>query len=101
MNRRRGGLTIVELLVVAVLGALVVTAAYQVLITNQRTYTAQNAQIQGQQTVRAGLDVLFGELRELSRAGGDVLAIASDSVKVRAGRNFGLVCGVEDRKSVE
>ena len=45
MNRTRAGFTIVELLVVTVLGALVVAATYQVLLTNQRTYTAQNAQI--------------------------------------------------------
>lgn len=84
----------VELMVVSVLGALVVAATYQVLITNQRTYTAQNVQIQSQQTVRAGLDVLFAELRELSRAGGDIQAFGPDSLKMRAIRRFGLVCGV-------
>jgi prepilin-type N-terminal cleavage/methylation domain-containing protein len=94
MNRNRSGFTIVELLVVAVLGSLVVAATYQVLLTNQRTYTAQNAQIQGQQTVRAGLDVLFGELRELSRTGSDIQAFGGDSLKVRAMRKFGLACGV-------
>lgn len=93
--KNRAGFTLVELLVVSVLGALVVGAAYQVLIVNQRTYTAQNAQIQSQQTVRAGLDVLFGELREISSSGNDIRAFAADSLKVRAGRNFGLVCGVD------
>ena len=90
--KNRAGFTLVELLIVSVLGALLVAAAYQVLLVNQRTYTAQNAQIQAQQTVRAGLDVLFGELRELSRTGSDVRAFGPDSLKVRAGRNFGLVC---------
>jgi prepilin-type N-terminal cleavage/methylation domain-containing protein len=94
MNRNRSGFTIVELLVVAVLGSLVVAATYQVLLTNQRTYTAQNAQIQSQQTVRAGLDVLFGELRELSRTGSDIQAFGGDSLKVRAMRKFGLACAV-------
>jgi prepilin-type N-terminal cleavage/methylation domain-containing protein len=92
--RKRAGFTIVELLIVAVLGSLVAGAAYQVLLVNQRTYTAQNAQIQGQQNVRAGLDVLFGELREVSRVGGDVVSIGTDSIRVRVGRNFGLVCAV-------
>ncbi len=94
MNRKRGGFTIIEMMIVAVLGALVVAATYQVLLTNQRTYTAQNAQIQGQQTVRAGMDVLFSELRELSRLGGDILAFGSDTLKVRSMRKFGLVCAV-------
>ena len=93
--KNRSGFTLVELLIVAVLGALVVAAAYQVLLVNQRTYTEQNAQIQAQQTTRAGMDVLFGELREISRAGGDVIAFASDSLRIRAGRNFGLVCAAD------
>jgi prepilin-type N-terminal cleavage/methylation domain-containing protein len=94
MTRSRRGFTIVELLIVAVLGSLVVGAAYQVLVTNQRTYTAQNAQIQSQQTVRAGMDVLFGELRELSRTGLDIQAFGTDTLKVRAMRKFGLACAV-------
>jgi Tfp pilus assembly protein PilW len=78
-----------------VLGSLVVMAVYQVLLTNQRTYTAQNAQITAQQTVRAATDVLSGELRELSLKGTDILAIGSDSLKVRAVRKFGLVCATD------
>ena len=38
---RRNGFTVVELLMVSVLGALVVGVTYQVLILNQRTYIAQ------------------------------------------------------------
>lgn len=91
--RRAEGFTLVELLVVAVVGAMVVAATYQVLLVNQRTYTAQNAQIEGQQTVRAGLDVLFSELRELS-TDGDILGFGSDSLRVRVMRRFGLVCAV-------
>lgn len=93
-NRTRGGFTIIELLIVAVLGALVVGAIYQVLIVNQRTYTAQNAQIQSQQTVRAGMDLLSSEVRELSRRGGDILGAGYDSISVRAMRRFGQVCAV-------
>ena len=89
-NRR--GFTLVELLVVAVVGALVVAATYQVLLVNQRTYAANTAQIQGQETVRAGMDVLYGELRELSSSGGDILAFGGDSLKVRVMRHFGVVC---------
>lgn len=94
MRTKRGGFTMVEMLVVTVLGSLVVLAVYQVLLTNQRTYTAQNAQITSQQTVRAGMDVLTGELRELSRQGTDILAFGADSLKVRTQRKFGLACSV-------
>lgn len=91
-RQARGGFTLVELLVVTVLGGLVIMASLEILITNQRTYTAQSAQIQGQQSTRAAMDVLFAELREVSAAGGDLVAMASDSIRIRAMRKFGIVC---------
>lgn len=94
--RGRRGFTLIELLVVVVLGSLVLLAALQILVTNQRTYTAQNAVIQGQQSTRLGLEVLFNELREVSPPGGDILAMSSDSIRVRLMRKFSLVCEVWD-----
>lgn len=95
MNRSRGGFTLVELIVVAVLGALLMAAALQVLITNQQSSRIQTAQIQGQQTTRAALDVLWGELREVSTRGGDLLSMSQDSLRVRVMRTFGLACAID------
>ncbi len=95
MNMNRRGFTLVEMIVVTVLGAVVIMASMQVLITNQRTYTAQNAKIRGQQTTRAALDVLTAELREISAQGGDLLALGSDSVTIRTMRKFGVTCIVD------
>jgi prepilin-type N-terminal cleavage/methylation domain-containing protein len=92
MTRDRRGFTLVELLMVIVLGSLVVMAALQVLITNQRTYAAQNAVISGQQSTRMALEVLFNELRELSPPGGDIMMMSEDSLRVRLMRKFGIVC---------
>lgn len=92
MTRDRNGFTLVELIVVAVLGTLVLGAALQVLLVNQRVYTAQAATISGQQGTRMTLDVLFNELREVSPAGGDILAMSGDSLRVRLMRKFGIVC---------
>jgi len=94
MKRDRRGFTLVELIVVTVLGAVLIAASLQVLVTNQRTYTAQAARIKGQQSTRAALDVLYNELREISAQGGDVLAMTSKSITVRSMRKFGVVCSL-------
>jgi prepilin-type N-terminal cleavage/methylation domain-containing protein len=96
MNTRdRRGFTLVELMIVAVVGAMVVGATYQIMLSSQRALTIQTAQVQSQQTVRAGLDILFAEIRELSRAEGDILTMGPDRIQIRAMRAFGLVCGVD------
>ena len=95
MNKAdRGGFTLEELMFVVVIGALVLGAIYQMMLSSQRALTIQTAQIQGQQTVRAGIDILFSELRELSGSEGDILTMESDRIEIRAMRAFGLVCGV-------
>ncbi len=91
----RRGFTLVELMIVAVVGAMVVGATYQIMLSSQRALTIQTAQVQSQQTVRAGLDILFAELRELSRAEGDILTMGPDRIEIRAMRAFGLVCDVD------
>jgi prepilin-type N-terminal cleavage/methylation domain-containing protein len=90
MGRR--GFTLVELLLVAVLGSFILMAIYGVLVTHQRTYTVHAANMQGQQTVRAGMDLLFGELREISPSGGDIVAMSATSITIRVMRAAGLVC---------
>jgi prepilin-type N-terminal cleavage/methylation domain-containing protein len=92
MATDKRGFTLVELLIVVVLGGLVLASTYQVLVANQRTYTVQAAQIRGQQTIRAGVDVLFGELREISAPGGDLLTFGADSLTIRTMRAVGLAC---------
>lgn len=90
MNRR--GLTLVELLVVAIIGTLLLLAAYQVLVTNRRVFTVQNSRVNVQQVTRSAMDVLFAELREVSSMGSDVVAMGPDSLAVRAMRKIGAVC---------
>jgi prepilin-type N-terminal cleavage/methylation domain-containing protein len=95
MTRGRKGFTLIELLIVTVLGALVVLASLQVLLVNRRAYTAQAATIAGQQTTRMGVEILFAELRELSPAGGDILEMTQDSLRVRLMRKFSIVCATD------
>ena len=92
MKTNRRGFTLVELLIVSVLGSLVLLASLQVLMVNSRTYRAQAATIAGQQTTRMAVEVLFAELREVSPPGGDIMAMSADSITVRLMRKFALVC---------
>jgi prepilin-type N-terminal cleavage/methylation domain-containing protein len=92
--KNRRGFTLVELIVVALVGAVLMGATYQVLITNQRTYTVQNEETRARQIVRSGSDVLFTELREVSAAGGDILEIDDTSLRIKVMRSYGLACDV-------
>jgi prepilin-type N-terminal cleavage/methylation domain-containing protein len=92
--RDRQGMTLVELLIAMVAATAVMWAAYQVLVTNQRVYTVQREQVVGHQTVRAGSEVLFNELREISPTEGDLVSMSANEVTLRGMRGFGLVCQV-------
>ncbi len=93
-EENRGGFTLVELLIVTVLGALVMGAMYQVLITNQRTYATQNANVQANQTLRGGMEALFAELREISPQDGDLLSTSATGMRIRASRAPAIVCSI-------
>jgi prepilin-type N-terminal cleavage/methylation domain-containing protein len=89
---RARGFTLSELVVALVLATVVIGAAYQVLVSSQRFYLAQAAVLEVHQGMRTVVQVLSGELRELDAAGGDVVAIAPDSVSIRAARRLEFVC---------
>lgn len=98
MTVRRGGFTLVEFMVVVVLGGVVVGAVYQSLIAQQRTYQVSGAMIQDQETLRAAVGILETELREVgarggaARGGSDILVAERDSVSFRAQRKLGVIC---------
>lgn len=90
LNRR--GLTLVELLVALVLMGIVSMGIYRVLINNQRVYQAQTQRIDLQQNIRAAVNILPAEFRELDAADGDILAMTSTSITIRAMRQLAIVC---------
>lgn len=98
MDTRRPGFTLVEFLVVAVLGTLVIGGLYQTLIAQERSYRVSSGMMQNQDAVRTAIGILESELREVgalggvSRGGSDILVAAPDSVVFRAQRNLAVVC---------
>lgn len=92
MSRGRRGFTMIELLVALVLLGLVSTAIYRVLVNNQRLYMAQTQRIDLSQNIRAAATILPAELRELDAFDGDIIAMSSDSLFIRAMRWLSFVC---------
>ena len=95
MKARRSGFTLVELLVVVVIGALVLGAVYQTLITQERSIRQSYAVIGTQQNSRMAIQVLGSELREISATDNDITAATANSISLRALRKAGVVCGID------
>ncbi|MEZ4416773.1 MAG: prepilin-type N-terminal cleavage/methylation domain-containing protein [Gemmatimonadota bacterium] len=96
----RKGFTLIEMLIVSVVGAVVVISMFQMIVGQQRAFTLQAATLDARQTLRAGLELMANELREVSALGGDVLTIDDDSIQVRSMQQMGLVCAVSPSSPV-
>jgi prepilin-type N-terminal cleavage/methylation domain-containing protein len=90
MNRR--AFTLAELLVGLVLFGMVSVGLYRLLVGTQRIYQSQSQQMDLQENIRAGAAVLPAELRELDARDGDIIAMGPDSIRVRARRQFSVLC---------
>jgi prepilin-type N-terminal cleavage/methylation domain-containing protein len=90
------GFTLVELVVALVLSAVVLGGAYAVLVSSQRFYRAQSAVLEVHQGMRAVVQVLSAELRELDASAGDIIALAPDSISIRAMRGLSVLCAPPD-----
>ena len=90
----RAGFTLIELIISLVVGGMILTAAYRILAGNQRFYRAQTQITEVQQNVRSVIQLLPGDLRELSSVSGDIYSMAADSIHLRSMRGFGIVCDV-------
>ncbi len=88
----RRGFTLVELLIGLVLMGIVSAGIYRVLVNNQRIYQAQTQRIDLQQNVRAAMNILPAEFRELAASEGDILAMGANSITIRAMRQLAIAC---------
>ena len=89
---RRDGFTIVEMLTVIVIGSVVLLSAFQVIITQTRLHTVQSARAEVEGNLRSAASVLRNAFLELSVTEGDVIVVASDTVKIRRVKGAGVIC---------
>lgn len=91
----RAGFTLIETMIVTLVGAILILSVYGVLLNQQRAYTVQAAEVSAQQTARAGMEILASELRSLSTDGGDITVMDNDTIGIRVMRKMGIACAVD------
>jgi prepilin-type N-terminal cleavage/methylation domain-containing protein len=90
MTRR--GFTLLEMLIALVLFAIVGIAVYRVFRTNMRVFQAQTQRVDLEQNLRGAAALMTAELRMLDASEGDIKAMASDSIRIRAMRQLAVIC---------
>jgi type II secretory pathway pseudopilin PulG len=93
MNARAPGFTLVEILIVSLLGVLLLGSIYQTLTVQERTSRAQSAMLSNNQVNRMIMDVVVAEIREISASDGDLVLATPDSLAFRGLRKAGVICG--------
>ena len=89
---RCGGFTFVELLTVVLVSTVVLLATLGLLHTQTRFYTMESEGAQLEGNLRGAAAVLSAALIGLSTSEWDVLAVSSDSIRIRAIRAGGVIC---------
>lgn len=92
----QAGYSVAELTLVLLLVSAVTIAAFSLLSGQRRFYTVELQLAEARSSARIALEVLATELRSASPGGGDLYAIAGDSVALRSYRGLGFVCSVAD-----
>ncbi len=105
MRTDRGGFTLVELLIVSVLGLVLLGSIYQTLVVQERSYRRTSALIVSHDALRTSLGVLEAEMREVAagadstQANSDLSYIEADSLEFRAMRKSAVTCAVNSGSS--
>jgi prepilin-type N-terminal cleavage/methylation domain-containing protein len=92
LSRPRRGFTIVELLISMVLGLLVLTAVYQLMITQSGAYGKQRELADVRETARSASTLLSWDLRHAAAGGSGIVAMTPSSITLRSIRGVGVIC---------
>ncbi len=90
----RAGFTLVELLITMVVAGVLMAAAFTILTSQIALFTVQGAKLETQVSLRTGAGMLSWAFQEASATGGDVTAIGTNSITLRAVHAAGIVCSM-------
>ena len=93
---KKRGFTLIELMISLAIAGVVLTAAYRLLVANQRFYRSQSVIADEQANIREATLILAGELREISSRGKDLIQMTDTAVTINAMRSLGFVCAAPD-----
>lgn len=88
----RGGFTLVELLVAALIGVLILTAAYSAIMSQSALFRTQSEVTEARTTLRSATALLSSALMEVAANDGDVTAVSDSSFVIRQYIVTGTVC---------
>lgn len=86
------GFTLVEILIALVLFGIVSMALYQLLISSQRVYQQQSERVSVNESARAAISILPGEIREVSAGGGDIVAMSASALTYKSMQSLYVQC---------
>ncbi|MDB4915358.1 MAG: hypothetical protein JWM95_3002 [Gemmatimonadetes bacterium] len=96
----RKGFSLVELLIVIVLLALVLTSVMTIFVQQQRFYSDSSAIMETRSATREAAYVLQSDLRALSPKAGDIYAMGSKFVEFRSQPGASVVCTIDGSRTV-
>jgi len=88
----RPGFTLVELLIVLIVGGAVATAATRLLQRQQRFYTRAGSLVMQRVSLRDATGIMPGEIRALSAVDGDVISFSDSSLEMRVTIGSAIAC---------
>ena len=94
MIRSRRGFTVMEAMISLVASAALVSASLSLLVGNQKLAEAVSGRLERQDQLRAAIDILEGEVRQIDPSDGDLATISPDTLRVRSFLGGGVACQV-------
>lgn len=89
---RRGGFTLIELMVALVIGSLIIGVVLQFVTGQTRFASVQTAREEVQQNARGALEVVSSDLRGALASG--IILAEDDALEFMLPRRWGVVCGI-------